>query len=178
MQPIVIYHLAEKGAMATYCDADGSLWASGMGAWCTIFYVSKYYEWVDTLVLIAKGKKPSFLQLYHHAGIVLTMWGGVVSQGAWLLIVVLLNSGIHTLMYTYFLIKTIDPTKQIKAAKYLTAAQIAQFFIRILYTIPIHFFGAKCDSVASRLVCGFIELYAVGLIFLFAAFAQKKYKKK
>merc|ERR1719401_38320 len=175
--PIVIHHIMEKGAMSTYCDSDGSLWASGMGAWCTVFYVSKYYEWIDTLILIAKGKNPSFLQLYHHAGIVLTMWGGVVSQGVWLLIVVLLNSGIHALMYSYFLLKTIDPTRQITAAKYLTVAQIGQFFTGILYTLPIHFFGAECDSAASRLVCGFIEAYAVGLIFLFASFARTKYKK-
>lgn len=149
-----------------------------MGAWCTIFYVSKYYEFIDTFVLIAKGKKPSFLQLYHHAGIVLTMWGGVVSQSSWLLIVVLLNSGIHTLMYSYFLIKTIDPERKIAGAKYLTQAQIVQFFVGILYTLPIHYFGDECDSTASRLVCLFIELYAVGLIFLFVAFAKRKYKKE
>lgn len=176
--PIVLHHLAEHGLNATYCDQDGSLWSSGLGAWATIFYISKFYEFLDTYVLIVKGKKPSFLQLYHHAGIVITMWGAVASHGAWILIVVLLNSGIHTLMYTYFLIKTLYPRKEIKAAKYLTTAQIVQFFTGITYTLPVHVLGGSCDSSASRLVCAFIELYAVGLIFLFVAFAKKKYKKK
>jgi len=176
--PIVIQHYTEKGFHASYCDPDGSFWSSsGFGAWATIFYLSKYYEFIDTYVLIGKGKKPSFLQLYHHAGIVITMWGAVVSHSAWLQVVVLLNSFIHTLMYTYFFLKTIDPKRQIKGAKYLTTAQIVQFYTGILYTIPVHFLGESCDSSASRAVALFIHLYAVGLIFLFTAFAKRKYKK-
>jgi hypothetical protein len=176
--PIVLQHLYKTGLNATFCDQDGSLWSSGLGSWATIFYLSKYYEFIDSYVLIIKNKKPSFLQVYHHAGIVITMWGGVASQGSWILIVVLLNSGIHTLMYTYFLIKTIWPKMTIKQAKYLTTAQIVQFFTGITYTLPIHVLGSDCDSTASRMVCLFIELYAVGLIVLFIAFAKKKYKKK
>ena len=106
------------------------------------------------------------------------MWGAVASQGAWILIVVLLNSGIHTLMYTYFTIKTIWPQLQIKQAKYLTFAQILQFFTGIAYTIPLQFLGSDCDSEASRMVCFFMDLYAVGLILLFQTFAKKKYSKK
>jgi len=176
--PIVLQHLYNRGINSTFCDQDNSLWSSGLGGWATIFYISKYWEFLDTYVLIIKNKKPSFLQLYHHAGIVITMWGAIVSQGTWVLIVVLLNSGIHTLMYTYFFIKTIWPKKQIKQAKYLTKAQIIQFFTGITYILPIHVLGDSCDSVASRFVCLFIELYAGGLIFLFITFAKKKYKKK
>ena len=66
---------------------------------------------------------------------------------------------------------------QIKQAKYLTTAQITQFIVGIIYTLPIHVLGNDCDSSASRLVCLFIELYACGLIILFIAFAKKKYKK-
>lgn len=118
------------------------------------------------------------MQLYHHAGIAIMMWGAIVSQGAWILIVVLLNSGIHTLMYTYFLIKTINPKMSIPQAKYLTKAQIIQFFTGITYTLPIHYLGNDCDSSASRFTCLFTEAYAGGLILLFIAFAKKKYRKK
>mmetsp|Transcript_24289 Transcript_24289/g.35999 ORF Transcript_24289/g.35999 Transcript_24289/m.35999 type:complete len:280 (+) Transcript_24289:182-1021(+) len=176
--PIVLEHLWKYGWEAVYCDQNGSLWNdSGLGGWIIIFYWSKYYEFVDTWVLIFKGKKPSFLQVYHHIGIVLFMWGGVLSQSAWLLIVLLLNSGIHTLMYTYFFIKTLYPTIEIKGAKSLTQAQIIQFFVGILYTLPLHLLGEPCDSRASRFSVACIQIYALGLIFLFAAFASKKYKK-
>ena len=51
-------------------------------------------------ILILKGKQASFLQVYHHTGIAFIMWAAVCSQSAWLQAVTLLNSVIHTLMYT------------------------------------------------------------------------------
>jgi hypothetical protein len=155
--------------------------SSSLFSWsniATIFYISKYYEFIDTWILIFKRKEPSFLQIYHHTGIVVTMWGGVVSQSAWLLFVVLLNSFIHTLMYTYFLIKTINPKTEIKTAKYLTQAQITQFFIGVLGSFPVLVMGARCDSQSSRFVLACLQIYGYGLIALFTAFAAKKYSSK
>lgn len=170
-------HYQQYGWNATYCDQDGSFWASGNGTWAIIFYLSKYWEFIDTWILVLKGKKPSFLQLYHHAGIVLTMWGGVVTQAPWLSIVVMLNSTIHTFMYTYFFIKTISPKTEIRAARYLTTLQILQFFTGIGSTLKMHVMGDECVSAPSRLVLACLQLYGVGLIVLFMAFASRKYKK-
>ena len=33
------------------------------GFWCWAFYVSKYYEFIDTWILLYKGRKPIFLQV-------------------------------------------------------------------------------------------------------------------
>jgi len=175
--PVVYQHFMERGARAVYCDSDGSLWAAGLGAWSYIFYVSKFYEFADTWVLLLKGKEASFLQVYHHAGIAFIMWGAVASQSAWLLFVVLLNSVIHTLMYTYFLIKTVRPQTEIKAAKYLTKAQIGQFLLGIASTVGIFFMGDECDTESSRFMLACLHIYGFGLIALFVAFANRKYKK-
>jgi hypothetical protein len=51
--------------------------------------------------------------------------------------VVLLNSVIHTPIYTDFLIKTISPATEIKSARYLTKAQIGHFLIGIASTVGI-----------------------------------------
>ena len=177
--PIVYQHYQTHGLFQTYCDPDDTLWTdSGFGAWNFIFYISKFYEFADTWVLILKGKQPSFLQVYHHTGIAFCMWIGVLSHSSWLKYVTLLNSIIHTLMYTYFLIKTIDPTVEIKAAKHLTMAQIGQFFTGIFVSFPILIMGAKCDTASSRfgLVC--LQVYGYGLVGLFLAFAKRKYNKK
>ena len=40
-----------------------SLWESGMDYYTWMFYISKYYEIMDTLLLVVKGKKVSFLQM-------------------------------------------------------------------------------------------------------------------
>jgi hypothetical protein len=52
--PIVIEHLLEHGLYNTYCDPEKTLWHSGFGAWALIFYVSKYYEFLDTWILVLK----------------------------------------------------------------------------------------------------------------------------
>ena len=174
---IVLQHGVERGFMAVYCDTDGSLWHNGLGAWAVIFYLSKYYEFVDTWILVLKGKPASFLQVYHHTGIAFIMWAAVASQSAWLLFVVLLNAFIHTLMYTYFFIKTISPTTEIPAARYLTKAQIGQFLVGITCTLGVFFLGEDCGSESSRFALLCLHIYGYGLIALFFAFAKRKYKQ-
>lgn len=174
---VVLEHAATQGLWAVYCDPDGLLWRNGLGAWSLVFYISKYYEFVDTWILVYKGKPASFLQVYHHTGIAFIMWCAVASQSAWLLFVVLLNAMIHTAMYTYFFIKTVAPKTEIKAARYLTMAQIGQFLTGIVCTIPIFFWGERCDTESSRFALACLHIYGFGLIALFVLFARRKYKK-
>lgn len=173
--PLVLGYGQQHGWKAAYCDADYSMWNDAkFGFWATVFYLSKYYEFIDTWVLIIKRRKPSLLQVYHHAGIAITMWGATVTQGSWVAWVVCLNSTIHTVMYTYFFFSTLGI--KIPGAQFLTMAQILQFVTGIAGTAGVQFFGAECQSDASRFVLAAIQIYAVGLILLFSAFFKKKYK--
>jgi hypothetical protein len=76
----------------------GRLWNEGLAFWGWFFYVSKFYEVVDTLVIVAKGKRSPTLQTYHHSGAMLCMWAGIryMSPPIWMFVFV--NSFIHTLM--------------------------------------------------------------------------------
>jgi hypothetical protein len=76
----------------------GRLWAEGLAFYGWIFYLSKFYEVLDTLIILAKGKKSSTLQTYHHAGAMMCMWAGIrfMSPPIWMFVFV--NSFIHTLM--------------------------------------------------------------------------------
>lgn len=182
--PLVIGWGQEHGLLAAYCDVDKSMWNNGgFGFWATVFYLSKYYEFVDTWLIVCKvdtrtGKRktPSLLQTYHHAGIALTMYGSTVSQSAWIAWIVIINSTIHTLMYTYFLASTFGYKSP--WAKYLTGLQLLQFLTCIAMTIGVHVLGEACDSEASRVTLAIIQFYAVGLIVLFGSFFQTKYKKE
>lgn len=61
-------------AMGTPNSTDiGRLWNEGLAFYGWIFYVSKFYGVVDTAIIIAKGKRSSTLQTYHHAGAMLCM---------------------------------------------------------------------------------------------------------
>ena len=79
----------------------GRLWNEGLAFWGWIFYVSKFYEVIDTLIILAKGKRSATLQTYHHAGAMLCMWAGIryMSPPIWMF--VWINSGIHAMMVRF-----------------------------------------------------------------------------
>jgi hypothetical protein len=76
----------------------GRLWNEGLAFWGWWFYLSKFYEVLDTFIIQAKGKRSSTLQTYHHAGAMLCMWAGIryMSPPIWMFVTI--NSGIHALM--------------------------------------------------------------------------------
>jgi hypothetical protein len=79
----------------------GRLWNEGRAFWGWIFYLSKFYEVLDTFIIVAKGKRSATLQTYHHAGAMLCMWAGMryMSPPIWMF--VFINSFIHALMVRF-----------------------------------------------------------------------------
>jgi hypothetical protein len=76
----------------------GRMWNQGLAYLGWIFYLSKFYEVLDTAIILAKGKKSSTLQTYHHAGAMMCMWAGIRYIAPPILIFTLVNSGIHAMM--------------------------------------------------------------------------------
>ncbi|KAL6452994.1 elo-1 Elongation of long chain fatty acids protein 1 [Candida maltosa Xu316] len=94
-----------------------------------LFYISKFYEVIDTIIILLKGKPSSLLQSYHHAGAMLGMWAGIRYQSPPIWIFVVFNSFIHTLMYFYFSLSCLNIRVPKIFKKMLTSLQIAQFVI-------------------------------------------------
>jgi hypothetical protein len=90
-------HLAVDGLGPEPTDV-GRLWNEGLAFYGWIFYLSKFYELIDTLIILAKGKKSSLLQTYHHAGAMVSVWAGIryMSSPIWMFVMV--NSGVHAIM--------------------------------------------------------------------------------
>ena len=76
----------------------GRIWNEGLAFYGWLFYLSKFYEMVDTAIILAKGKRSAGLQTFHHTGAMMAMWAGIryMSPPIWMFVFV--NSGIHTLM--------------------------------------------------------------------------------
>lgn len=92
-----------SGLTNAYCTvpiSDASF--AGLGIYVWLFYISKYYEIIDSVILILKGKPVSNLQSYHHAGAILCMWAAYRYSAPAVFIFLLFNSLVHTLMYTYY----------------------------------------------------------------------------
>ena len=138
----------------------GRIWNEGLAFYGWLFYISKFYEMLDTAIILAKGKKSSVLQTFHHAGAMLCMWAGIryMSPPIWMF--VFINSFLHTIMvsaqesglwwegestnyaqYTYYTLTafTIPVPRLVKQT--LTFLQIAQIVFGASYAF-LHLFVA------------------------------------
>lgn len=81
----------------------GRLWNQGLAFLGWIFYLSKFYEVFDTAIILAKGKRSSTLQTYHHTGAMMCMWAGIRYMAAPIWIFTLVNSAIHAMMVPFLI---------------------------------------------------------------------------
>ncbi|KAF4635329.1 hypothetical protein G7Y89_g2771 [Cudoniella acicularis] len=144
----------------------GRFWNEGLAFYGWFFYLSKFYEVLDTAIILAKGKKSSTLQTYHHAGAMMCMWAGIryMSPPIWMFVFV--NSAIHALMYTYYTLTAFSVPIPQSLKRSLTTMQIIQFLFGasyaalhsfVSYTIPVQVPDVKssfeaASSVASSVV--------------------------
>lgn len=174
---LVAVHLKEHGFRNTLCGGNKStLWDGKMDFWIFNFYISKFYEFIDTWIIYAKNKdKDMFLQVFHHAGIAILMWALYVSYSSPVVICVCFNSFIHTLMYSYY-----SNSNLFRALKpYMTSMQILQLVVGTAMTIPAHFFmGDDCLNQAQHFTLFAMECYTMALTYLFWDFYQKEYLNK
>ncbi|OQS07330.1 long chain acyl-coa elongase [Thraustotheca clavata] len=173
--PIFYKIFSTHGFMGAVCDRGNDTWPL-MGWWVTHFYISKYYEFVDSWIVYLKGDKPIFLQTFHHAGIVITMYTMVITESAFSgMVTTTFNSFIHTIMYTYYLFAVLGYRSPY--AKYLTMAQLTQFLVGISISIPSYFQSGCLNTDGKFYSLAFMHLYTVILIFLFYRFFRGRYKK-
>ena len=72
-----------------------------------LFYVSKVFDFLDTVFIILgkKWKQLSVLHVYHHTTIFLIYWLNLrVGFDGDIYLTIILNGYIHTIMYTYYFI--------------------------------------------------------------------------
>ncbi|MCJ1461442.1 hypothetical protein MMC07_000039 [Pseudocyphellaria aurata] len=125
----------------------GRIWNEGLAFYGWLFYLSKFYELVDTFIILAKGKKSSVLQTYHHAGAMMCMWAGIryMSPPIWMF--VLINSGLHAYMYTYYTLSALTIRVPLFLKRTLTTLQIAQCVFGASYAVA-HLFIAYSVPVS------------------------------
>ncbi|KAI5186831.1 hypothetical protein NEHOM01_1732 [Nematocida homosporus] len=161
-------------------DADKQLWGE-LANWIWVFYISKYYEIVDTAIIFAGGKKCTFLQMYHHAGAIVACWLISLSESysAWIWVV--LNSFIHSLMYLYYAATVVGIRPPFK--RVITCLQIGQFLTGFGFGfIYIFYPGTFSKDYPLRLyqhsAIGFNIVYVAILTALFIRFERETYKSR
>lgn len=179
--------LAPHGFWRSLCDLNDGIWEEGLRFYGFFFYLSKFYEVVDTIIILAKGKQSSLLQTYHHAGAMLSMWAGIRFASPPIWIFVVFNSLIHTLMYFYYTLSALKVRVPTTLKRALTTAQITQFVFggsfALLHLFVYYFnpntgsFSACLKNPGQSFALLFNVFYLTPLTYLFVMFFIDSYVK-
>lgn len=139
------------------------------------FFLSKFWEWLDTAFLICGNKKVSWLQYTHHmttAPLVLANWHPKVSS--LMPVTLLTNSFVHTPMYWYFAFPrgVLYPVR-----RWITRIQIVQHVLCLTAIGYAEYFRATCDVPLFGNRLG-LAMYLMYLGFFVAFYVTDGRKKK
>lgn len=179
--PIMVDGFMNLPLGEAFCDQKALLWSRGMQFWTFVFYLSKYYELIDTLIILLKGRPSSFLQTFHHTGAIMAMFLLCKYETKGAFVFVVFNSFIHTIMYCYYSLTCLGYRPKWK--QILTQMQISQFLIGnplalvyCLYPGCLHPDPQMAQGQFYSLLFNFV--YVGCLVFLFNNFAERTYKKE
>lgn len=139
-----------------------------------LFYLSKYWEWLDTIFLVIFNKHVSNLHYYHHASTPFLSYITVFYQGIVpsYIYACLLNCFVHTFMYWYYAYPLGFLNKY---KKWITKIQIIQHTYILLSLSYIYLF---CNEVFEEFYIPIlVSLICYGYYFVqFTLFYVNKYR--
>lgn len=141
------------------------------------FFLSKLLDFVDTGLFILRGKlsQVTMLHVIHHSCMFMSMWFGIHhTPGGHITFMGFLNTFVHTVMYTYYLLAAFGPRMQpyLWWKRYLTRLQLTQFVLIFLHAAQLLVF--PCEGVPTSLVLWTL-LYAFIFFALFINFYVRAY---
>lgn len=177
LTPLLMTKLSEGGFVSSVCSSRKS--SSDLEVfWLMIFVFSKVVEFGDTLFVVLRKSPLMFLHWYHHVTVCLFTWyGGSVkltdSTGYWF---AWMNYGVHSAMYTYYLLKSTGIRLPKLLSTVITLLQIVQFAVGLLCVVIGWWAlqnGRQCYTTVGFNRLGLL-LYGSYLL-LFARFFYKRY---
>ncbi|CAI8056741.1 Elongation of very long chain fatty acids protein 4, partial [Geodia barretti] len=144
-----------------------------------VFYFTKIVEFLDTFffILRKKNNQISVLHIYHHSTMAALWWIGVKwFAGGASFFSAMVNSFVHTIMYSYYLLSALGPSVRpyLWWKKYLTMLQLAQFAVILLHVVQAVYNGCRYDVRPQWT----LVVYMLSHIALFGNFYKHTYSKK
>jgi len=166
---------SERGVAEIFCSLDPRAANRGRYPYIVyLFYLSKYYELLDTVILVLKKKKVIFLHWYHHAIVITMVWCWLESGTVYAHQGLLFNTFVHIWMYHYYCLAALGQSVWYK--RYITALQIIQFVTAMVLTI-IYFwvsFTRGC-SAKERIAVVYSTVTNLSFLLLFIQFYRVTY---
>jgi len=165
-----------QGFTGLYCRTN-QLFRGPSGYWVWLFTLSKVVELGDSYFLVLRKRPLTFLQYFHHSLTLVYCWWSYVEAPSFNRIGTLMNYLVHTVMYAYFLARSLRVAVPAVVAQAVTGLQILQFVIAATllcyghYQVVVN--GEQCDWPV-RLATGALVMNACYL-YLFAQFFYNAY---
>jgi len=159
------------------CDPDKLTAEGRMNFWTYVFYLSKYYEFIDTFIHILAKHKVIFLHWYHHVVTLVLVWMGLCDRNSMQWMAVFTNASVHIVMYFYYALTSAGYRPSWK--KFVTQIQIYQFIIDLLVPqtwIILKLSGYECSGTVELFVFG--ETIILSFLILFIKFYKEAYAKQ
>ncbi|XP_076249437.1 very long chain fatty acid elongase AAEL008004 [Calliopsis andreniformis] len=160
-------------------DYSNNPLALRMAHGCWWYYFSKFTEFLDTIFFVLRKKNDhiSTLHVIHHGCMPMSVWFGVkFTPGGHSTFFGLLNTFVHIVMYSYYLLAALGPRIQpyLWWKKYLTTLQMIQFVLVMVHAFQLLFI----DCNYPKAFVWWIGLHAVMFYFLFRDFYVQAYRKR
>eukprot|EP01025_Chloroclados_australasicus_P038350 TRINITY_DN39435_c0_g1_i1.p2 TRINITY_DN39435_c0_g1~~TRINITY_DN39435_c0_g1_i1.p2 ORF type:complete len:255 (+),score=4.27 TRINITY_DN39435_c0_g1_i1:162-926(+) len=171
--------VAYKDAFYIVCLPLNTQSKGALFFWSYIYYLSKFYEFLDTILLALKAKSTSFLHVFHHAVVVIMAYLWVDQLQSLQHYGLLFNTAVHVVMYTYYFLCTVQ--KPPKWKQFITVFQIIQFvtsFIMLAVTLWMHYIQKRNGGCAGMSALAFNAVFNAILLYLFIDFFFSAYRKK
>nr|CEL65923.1 TPA: elongation of very long chain fatty acids 4 protein, putative [Neospora caninum Liverpool] len=144
-----------------------------------LFYLTKVVDLLDTVFIVFRGKwaQFSFLHIYHHASILYMMWvNASVGYDGDIYFAVIANGSIHVVMYTYYLMASLNIGVARHIKPFITRLQMTQFLGMLGQGFYHMCFYQDCEYPIRIAVVYMV--YIVSMYVLFDRFAKRTYGHK
>lgn len=179
--PHLYYMLKDFGFEYTVCRAALAGYGNGaVGFWVALFIFSKFFELLDTVLLVVRKRKVGFLHWYHHFSVLLYCWHSYVWEMPTGIYFVVMNYAVHSIMYFYYFLAAVC-VKPPRWALMVTLMQLSQMVAGIVITLShvyilVYRTVPHCDGHIPNLAAA-LAMYASYFI-LFAQFLSKRYCRR
>eukprot|EP01018_Ginkgo_biloba_P011944 Gb_34832 [translate_table: standard] len=154
------------------CFPLGTRPAGRVFFWSYTFYLSKYYELLDTFVRIVRKKPLGFLHIFSHMTVVCMCFSWIEFSQSLQILGILTNTLLHMIIYSYFICSSMGLAPQFK--KFVANCQFVGYVLTFVgYTglLRLHFRNVEgCNGMGAWLFTALLN----GILFLLFLYFHRK----